>query len=195
MPLPASKKITLPIVLNIGVVGARKRQLELLRVARRIHERGFRFQMRFIGYCGGGAYGVEFLEAVRKAEEEGYASYLGQLDEADLRVEMDAATGLCHFPSEEAFGLVVAEGLARNLKFFGAKTGGIPEIVEGIEGAELFDPEDFTALQLRLEAWIGQGGGIVSGQEIVAKRYHPSVIATKHLEIYDEILSGSLSCG
>ena len=45
---------------------------------------------------------------------------------------------LVHFPSEEAFGLVVGEVLARELKFFGARLGGIAEIAGDAPDA-LFD--------------------------------------------------------
>ena len=47
---------------------------------------------------------------------------------------------------EEAFGLVVAEALARNLKFFGTRVGGLPEITDGVEGAELFALNDEQSL-------------------------------------------------
>ena len=43
----------------------------------------------------------------------------------------DAASGMVHFPTEEAFGSVVAEGFARNLKLFGARTGGIVKLRMG----------------------------------------------------------------
>ena len=181
-----------PVLLNVGVVGPRKRQLELLRMAGRIHRAGFPLELRFIGSCGEEDYAKEFLAEVRDAERQGYASYQRSLELPELLEEMDAASGLCHFPSEEAFGLVVAEGLARNLKFFGSKAGGIPGIAAGTEGAELFDSDDFNFLEERIASWIRAGAAIIrSGQERMKERFHPMVIARRHLEIYNEVVLGS----
>jgi hypothetical protein len=58
----------------------------------------------------------------------------------------DATLGMIHFPSEEAFGSVAAEGFARDLKFFGSRTAGIVEIAEGVPEAELFELSDWAGL-------------------------------------------------
>ena len=188
-PMPARMLTALPILLNVGVIGERKRQIELLEMAARIHRRGVALEMRFIGPCGHEPYADEFLTKIRAAEREGYASYRGVLVVEDLVSEMDAASGICHFPSEEAFGLVVAEGVARNLKFFGARVGGMPDIIQGVEGAELVDPRDFGTLEERITDWVSAGAPIsIGGQELMRSRFHPAVIAHKHLEIYREIL-------
>ena len=186
----SSKQGDRPVLLNVGVVGARKRQLELLRMARRIHRAGCPLELRFIGSCGEEDYAREFLTEVRDAERQGYASYQGSLGLPELLMEMDAASGMCHFPSEEAFGLVVAEGLARNLRFFGSRVGGIPGIVEGIQGADLVDPDDFASLEEEITAWIRSGAPRIHGSdEAMNRRFYPAVIARKHLEIYQEVLS------
>jgi glycosyltransferase involved in cell wall biosynthesis len=110
---------------------------------------------------------------------------------AELVEIMDSASALIHVPAEEAFGLVVAEALARNLKFFGSKVGGIVDIVEGIEGAEVFEPEDGSGLEEAILKWLAaKGPKIKNGAKQVAQRYHPRVIAQRHLEIYQEVLAG-----
>ena len=48
---------------------------------------------------------------------------------------MDAHVSDGYFPSEETFGLVVAESLARNLKLSAAPVGGIADIASGMVGA------------------------------------------------------------
>src|SRR6185312_7477756 len=116
-------------IINVGVISERKRQVELLEVARRLHEQGLDFEFNFIGKADPkDPYAAKFLEQVKGAEAAGYARYLGFKSEQELINHFDQSAGLLHFPSEEAFGLVVAEGLARNLKFFGARVGGIIEI-------------------------------------------------------------------
>ena len=105
---------------------------------------------------------------------------------------MDSADALIHFPAEEAFGLVVAEALARNLKFFGAASGGIVDIAAGLEGADLISPNDFKGLEEAVARWIQAGGSRpVNTVAVMRERYHPAVIAKRHLEIYREVLERS----
>ena len=91
--------------------------------------------------------------------------------------------------SEEAFGLNVAEGLARNLKFFGSRLGGIAEIAEGVPGAELFVPDDWAGLTDAVARWIEQGHPRrMESAALMRQRYHPQMIARRHVEIYREVL-------
>ena len=107
---------------------------------------------------------------------------------------MDSAAGICHFPSEEAFGLVVAEALARNLKFFGSRVGGILDISSSVLGAELFEPADFHGLTNGIERWLKAGASRLDGNDaVMCERYHPQVVARRHLDIYHELLDGESS--
>jgi glycosyltransferase involved in cell wall biosynthesis len=137
-------------------------------------------------------YAVKFLEQIREAETAGYAKYLGTKSTAELVTMFDEAHGLVHFPNEEAFGLVVAEALARELAFFGARLGGIIDISEGIPGAKLFDGEDWDGLTAGMVEWVRKGFPKSSGAlETMKERYHPKVIAQRHVEIYREVLGRS----
>jgi glycosyltransferase involved in cell wall biosynthesis len=180
-----------PIVMNIGVISSRKRQLEVLQIAKNLYLEGAGIHFQFIGQADSlDPYASRFLEAVAAAERAGYASYLGVIEGERLIELLDRASALFHFPSEEAFGLVVAESLARNLKFFGSRIGGIPDICQDMEGAELFAPDDIQGIADALRAW-ARGGAPrpASAAETVAGRYHPREIAMKHLEIYREVLT------
>jgi len=181
-----------PVLLNIGSITLNKSQLELLDLAARLHQNGARIQMQFIGSPDERtAYGAEFLARVNRAQQEGYASHLPFQSEGDLVALMDRSAGLIHFPKEEAFGLVVAEGLARNLKFFGAKIGGIVDIAAGVEGAELFDLGDAGALEASILNWFSRGSPkITQGATAMRHRYHPAAIARRHMEIYRQVLGG-----
>jgi glycosyltransferase involved in cell wall biosynthesis len=106
----------------------------------------------------------------------------------------DAASGMIHFPTEEAFGSVVAEGFARNLKFFGARTGGIVEIAQGLPEAELFEKEDWAGLTDAVARWIARGCPCASGAyEIMKDRYSPEVYVRQHLDVYREVSGITLS--
>ncbi|MBA3650732.1 MAG: glycosyltransferase family 4 protein [Chthoniobacterales bacterium] len=189
-PLTQRSNSEKPILLNIGVVAPRKRQLDVLTVAETLHKAGRRFEMQFIGLASPRSlYARNFLARIKRAEAAGYASYLGHLTTEALIERLDSASALVHFPAEEAFGLVVAEALARNLKFFGARVGGLPDIAEGIEGAELFDPNDGSGMVEAIGQWLQRGALLPrDAASEMRLRYHPDVIAQRHVEIYREIL-------
>jgi glycosyltransferase involved in cell wall biosynthesis len=183
------------ILLNAGVITRRKRQLELLGVAESLYRAGLKFEFRFIGFVptADDGYAREFLQRIKPMEAAGYARFLGPQPENKLVECFDSVAGVVHFPTEEAFGNVVIEALSRNLKFFGSRIGGIIDTTEGMPGAELFDKDDWTGLSDGIARWIA-GGHVrpTRASRVVRKRYHPMVIADKHLDIYKEVLS---SCG
>jgi len=188
-PLTASRSAH-PILLNVGSLLAYKRQTEILAVARRLWQRGFRFELQFAGDINiQNGYTANFLRQLRKAESAGYARHLGELPLDRLIAVMDAASALLHFPGEEAFGLVVAEALARNLKLFAGSTGGVVDIADGVEGAELFPGQDWPGLGKSLARWLETGcPRPQAASAVMRQRYAPEVIARRHLEIYREVL-------
>jgi glycosyltransferase involved in cell wall biosynthesis len=189
-PLPEIAPHSKPILLNVGNVLPYKQQSELIEVARKLHDCGLKFEFQFAGGCAPHTdYGAEFARKLAAAERAGYARHLGFLATRQLIAAMDKAAALVHFPTEESFGLVVAEALARNLKLFGAATGGVVDIANDIEGAELFPVQKFSALQEAIAAWLESGypqPQTAAGE--IRKRYHPETIARRHLEIYRETL-------
>jgi glycosyltransferase involved in cell wall biosynthesis len=177
------------VLVNVGLISPRKRQLELLDTIQQLKERGLNFEFQFIGHGGSDAYTEAFFEKIKPLEAAGFARYLGPKSTGELIETFDAAGALVHFPSEEAFGLVVAEGLARNLKFFGARTGGIIDISENAPGAELFELQDWSGLSSRISNWISSDATKPSGAAtVMAERYHPQIVAQRHVEIYREVL-------
>jgi len=190
LPLRAVASAARPRLINVGIISPRKRQVELLELFRRLHEKGCPCQIEFVGQViSENSYSRKFLEAIDRASSSGYAAYSGLKDTDELIAVLDRADGCIHFPTEEAFGLVVAEALARNLKFFGSRVGGIVDITESIEGAELFVPEDWNGLEQALEQWIKAGSlRPENAAQMMAKLYHPLVIANRHMEIYREVI-------
>jgi len=136
------------------------------------------------------AYAREFLARIHRPGVEAYATYVGFKNLSALIEEYDQAVALVHTPTAESFGLVVAEAIGRNLKFFGTAVGGIPDIASGVEGADLFPEGDWDGLKEAIARWVQAGctRPKAAGQ-IMRQRYHPEVIAGRHLEIYREVLS------
>ena len=181
-----------PTLLVVGVICARKRQLELLQLFIQLRQQNTRFQVKFVGSCGEDSYGKAFLSLLNGQGNADWATWLSVLDESSLIACMDESQALVHFPSEESFGLVVAEALARGLKLFASKIGGICDIASGVPDAVLFDPEDWNGLSGALTSWIQRPSlSSPQTQNLMKSRYHPKTIASRHLEIYREVLSAS----
>lgn len=188
--LPALTPLKKNIFLNIGLVCPRKRQNELMAVARELHEEGLEFELHFLGTAGKNPYGVQFLKSVE--QNRAFARYVGYKSTEELIRCLDGASSLVHVPTEESFGLVVAEALARNLKFFGFKVGGVTDIAQGVDGAEVFEDGDWNGLKNAMKTWIRHGAPRpVAANMAMQKRYHPDVIARQHREIYHEVLQAS----
>jgi glycosyltransferase involved in cell wall biosynthesis len=179
-----------PLLVNVGVICPWKRQLELVQVAETLSRRGLSFELVFIGRAPSeDSYARAFLEQIRPLERQGCIRYLGARSTSELIGIFDSAQALVHWPSEESFGLVVAEALARNLPVFASRTGGVADIATGVPGAELFDAQDLSGLTEALASWIKQSCPRERGAaQVMRQRYHPEVIATQHLEIYRSVL-------
>jgi glycosyltransferase involved in cell wall biosynthesis len=176
----------MPVILNVGVVGPRKRQLEILQIVRKLADEGVKLKIVFIGDLPEHTeYARNFKTSLQEAE--GYASFAGFLQTEQLVDLMDDSDGFIHFPSEEAFGLVVAEALARGLKFFGSDLGGIRDICAGIPGTNLC--KSFDELESDLREWISNGHLTQPrAAESIANLYKPEIVAKRHLEIYQEVI-------
>ncbi len=176
-------------LLNVGVISPRKRQLELVDLAFRLHRRHPEIRWTFIGPIGTDDYSRRFIEKVESREAQTFIRFAGRTEFTEIREEMDRSHAMVHFPVEESFGLVVAEALARGLKMFAANVGGISEICAGVFDAELVDPEDWSYLESSVSAWVERGGvRSDAGVETMRRKYHPRVVAQRHLEIYRELL-------
>jgi glycosyltransferase involved in cell wall biosynthesis len=178
------------ILLNIGVISPRKRQVELLEFARELHGRNPIFKFHFVGKSADDAYAREFFDRIKDRSRYGFAEYTPSMDTASLIGALDTAAALIHFPFEEAFGLVVAEALSRSTRVFGTKTGGIVDIAAGVPGAQLFAADDWEGLGYALGEWMT--GGFAKEKEsaqVMRSRYQPRVIAEQHLEIYRGLIS------
>jgi glycosyltransferase involved in cell wall biosynthesis len=183
-------------LLNVGHPGPRKRQLELLDVVSDLRRQGLSLELQFVGdFRADHPYAAALLERIKPLEREGIVRCLGLKLAGELVKTFDDAAAMIHFPMEESFGLVVAEALARDLKFFGARVGGIADIAGGVPGAELFAVDDWRGLTSAIAEWIRSGFPRALGAaEVMRARYHPEVIAKRHLEIYREVLAESKTC-
>lgn len=185
-PLPKSSPLSEVTLLNVGTICSYKRQLELLDLLDPLAAEGFKFRLRFIGEIGGmGSYANDFRMRLQRSA---YASHQDYIPLSELIKIYDSSTSLIHVSAIETFGLVVAEALSRNLKFFGFGTGGVKDIAENVAAATTVPDGDWTGLRDAIRKWLAQGAPRPSGAaEIIRERYHPLEIARQHLKIYREV--------
>jgi glycosyltransferase involved in cell wall biosynthesis len=181
---------TTSTLLHVGTIDTNKQQNKMLQMAKRLHSENPGFRVIFAGAANPASqYAAQFLRLVREAEPEGYATYVGNLKLGQLIEQMDTASALLHASQSESFGLIVAEALARNLKFFGFAAGGVSDIVENVDGAELFAPEDWSGMAKAISTWLSAGCPRSRTSAVtMAERYRPELVARRHLEIYRELL-------
>lgn len=175
-------------LLNVGTVCAYKRQNELLDVIEELHAEGLDFQVKFVGPASPtDPYAARFLARV---QNQALKTYHGFKSMSEVMEFYDSASALVHVSAVESFGLVVAEALSRNLKFIGFNSGGVADIVEGVEGAESFADGDWAGVKSAIRRWV-QTGAVRprTAAETMRQRYEPMNIARRHIQIYEEVLS------
>src|SRR5690606_2461919 len=100
-------------------------------------------------------YGSAFRRELEIAEREGIAHHVGRLEIDALIRLFDDSLAAIHFPQVETFGLVVAEALARGLKFFGGREGGIIDITQDAPGAETY--HRLPEIKAAIIRWLNSG--------------------------------------
>jgi glycosyltransferase involved in cell wall biosynthesis len=178
------------VFLNIGVFAPWKRQHAILALAKRVWTQDPRVVFRFIGGIGDSEYGQQCMSLIEEGERLGFVEFAGSKTTTEVIKEMDAAHAMIHCPTEETFGLVVAEALAREMKFFGSAVGGVNDITANVSGCVLKSRDDWAGMETAILAWLDEGAEMPTGtSEIIQSRYAPIVAARNHLALYHNLLA------
>lgn len=115
-----------------------------------------------------------------------------------LRDEFARATTLFLPTREDNCPMVVLEAQASGVPVIASNVGGVPDLVEdGVTGL-LTNPDLPSTMSIALEKILSDKALARHLAECGRKRalacYHPNVIATKHVEIYRQIISSSQCC-
>jgi glycosyltransferase involved in cell wall biosynthesis len=182
-------RASIPTILSIGVVSPRKNQVEFINSLDTL-ARQRAFKLRFIGDVPPDAYSAEFLAAVRARD---WCEHQGFTGREELKREL-ASASIVALPSlEDNCPMVVLEAAAASVPVVAARVGGVPELVEdGITG--LFcDPTSPASMRSQVERLLADpdlGARLASqAREAAERRFHPRVIASRHVEIYEEVLA------
>jgi glycosyltransferase involved in cell wall biosynthesis len=179
-------------IVNVGVISPRKRQLELLAELGDLRDDS-PFEATFVGRTTpADPYAADFHSLRRKLETPHHKfSHIETLPSEAFLELYDDSDAMIHFSSEESFGLTFAEALARNLVLFASDVGAIGQIGEGLPNCRIFDPQDFAGLRSNLREWLLTNRHLepreAAPNRLIAERYHPEVIAARHLGVYREV--------
>ena len=178
-------------LLTVGVISPYKQPLEFLRLLRdwRHHANCPVKSCVWVGRANPDHhYGKQFLQEMTEAKSQGWAEHLEELPAKDLIQKMDESDLLVHLPTEEAFGLVVAEAMIRGLPVVAARTGGLPDFAKFYPKIRLVSALSPFEWRQAIEAE-RKSGNRVSMDSWESHRYHPKTIAQKHLEIYQNLIT------
>jgi glycosyltransferase involved in cell wall biosynthesis len=147
-----------------------------------------RFKIIFAGEPAREAYGEEFLRLVR---ERPWCEHIGFINREQLKARLATASFVALPTREDNCPMVVLEAMAAGVPVMASKVGGVPDLIEP-ETTGLFcdpaRPENFREGVEKLldnRPWARQLAENARAEAL--GRFHPRVIAQKHLEIYREV--------
>jgi glycosyltransferase involved in cell wall biosynthesis len=181
-----------PLILCVGVVCERKNQNAFIRaldalVARR------KIRLVFLGLAArGDDYGREFFELLRTRP---WCEHRGHVDREQLKNWLRGTTLLALPSLEDNCPMTVLEAAAAGVPVVAANVGGVPELVEDGKNGLLCDPRDAASMGGAVEKILAQpevARALAANARATAqRRFHPLVVARRHLEIYREVLGRS----
>lgn len=178
-------------LLMVGVITSYKQPLEFLRFLRTWRNQpGCPIEKcTWVGRADPQqAYARSFLNELSEARAQGWGEYFQELPPESLVQKMDQADVLVHLPTEEAFGLVVAEAMIRGLPILASRTGGLPDFAAHYPRICLVPPCPSTKWREALTREFSCGVRVPLSSW-PSNRYRPKDVAQKHIEIYQELIA------
>jgi len=178
-----------PRILFVGAIGERKNPVGLIKAC----EPMLRAGECTIAFAGDGdeqsAYWKEFkslLDTVPGLE------LLGFIDRDALGLEFRRSSLLVLPTFEDNCPMVVLEAMAAGVPVAASRVGGVPDLIQNEVDGLLFNPEkpeEIREAVRRLLHSINLRQSIAEAGNLTAKtRFHPKIVAEKHLEIYQDVI-------
>ena len=176
-----------PTILCVGLVCPRKNQNALIRALDELAKTR-EFRLLFLGNVSAETpYGAEFLDLLKSRP---WCEYAGFADHIKLQGYFAQATMLMLPSLEDNCPMVVLEAMAANVPVIAANVGGVPDLVQDKVNGRFCDPLDPVSMR---DAVAGLLDEQASGKQIAKtakesalQRFHPKIIARRHVEIYAE---------
>jgi glycosyltransferase involved in cell wall biosynthesis len=136
-----------------------------------------------------GEYGMAFQ---REAHGLLNIDYLGFLGRDKLAAEFAKSSAIVLPTFEDNCPMVVLEAMAAGLPVAASRVGGVPDLVDHQITGLLFDPGNLEDMRECIELLISNPEFRISagqaGKRKALEVFHPSRIAKRHIEIYQEVL-------
>ena len=178
---------TAPVVLCVGAVCQRKNQNAFIRALDPLAKQK-NFSAVFLGLVESDDYGAEFFELVKARPWCRHVPFSGR---DQVKKYFQAATLLVLPTLEDNCPMVVLEAMAAGLPVLASNVGGVPDLITAEQTGLFCDPQkpdSFGAGVARLLADRTFARQLAANAKAEAqRRFHPRVIAQRHLEIYAEV--------
>jgi len=175
-------------ILCIATVDPRKNQNALIRAMDAFRPQG-NFELVFLGEANrDNPYVREFFELL---ETRPWCHFGGFADRNTVRQYMASASGLVLPSLEDNCPMAVLEAMAAGVPVAAARVGGVPDLVRHGETGLLFDPLSGETMAVAMKQLLENREPSVAAraQSEARQRFHPEIIAARHLKIYREVLS------
>ena len=178
-----------PVILCVGAIGRRKNQNAFLRALDPLAA-GKKIRLVFLGSgFPHDPYFREFLELLRTRP---WCEHPGFVDRARLKTWLRDAALLALPSLEDNCPMTVLEAAAAGVPVVAANVGGVPDLIADGKTGILCDPLNAASLRGAVEKILSQPelarALATEAHRVAQERFHPSVIARRHLEIYREVL-------
>jgi glycosyltransferase involved in cell wall biosynthesis len=178
----------LPIGLCVGTICARKNQNDFVRALDPL-AREKKFKIIFAGGLDQGSYGAEFQQLIA---ERPWCEHIGYLNREQLRAQLKSATFLALPTREDNCPMVVLEAMAAGVPVLASAVGGVPDLVAHEVNGLLCNPDQPETFRAAVKRFLDDPEFArqlaTMAKTEALRRFHPQVIAQKHLQIYREVL-------
>ena len=179
-----------PRILCVGMIRSWKNQNALIRALDPLAAK-HRFEVIFLGEAAPGRpYEDEFLRLV---ESRSWCRHAGHADRERLKEYLGDATLLALPSLEDNCPMAVLEAMAAGVPVVAAKVGGVPDLIEEGQTGLFCDPHDRGSMGAAIEKALVNPARMVEiarrAKLQARERFHPVVVARRHVEIYREVLA------
>ncbi len=179
-------------MLCVGHVCMRKNQNALIRALDALAAK-HRFELRFCGGAKrGDLYVEEFFDLV---EARPWCVYNGLTTRDALKDLLGQASVLVLPSLEDNCPMTVLEAMAAGVPVVAARVGGLPDLIEDRKTGFFCDPLDAASMAAAIERVLRNPSAAAEvarqAGQAARERFHPKIVARRHLEIYREVLGSA----
>lgn len=177
-----------PVILCVGAVCPRKNQNEFIRALDLLAVRE-NFSVVFLGQADDVDYGAEFFHLVR---ERPWCRHIPFAGRDRVKEHFKAATLLALPTREDNCPMVVLEAMAAGVPVLASNVGGVPDLIESDRTGVFCDPQQPESFRVGVARLLEDREFsqrlATEARRQAHERFHPQVIARRHLEIYRQVL-------